>query len=217
MRVRGAGQRTKEEVSCAGSTGGVVRSAVPIASVCSGLGLGAAVRQIITETKRHLDGREEVFTCEALAVSPRLALVVFHHRAARDAGGFHIPAGSRTLGFFWPGRHYNLYRFTGPDGAPIAYRFDVVTGVRARAGRVVFTDLLLDVWIPPGGPPRVEDADEVEAARQSGLLSGHHLAVIDRTRRLLVREWPRIVREAEAEIVRLAVGVDGEAATSRAT
>lgn len=158
--------------------------------------------QTIIETKRHLDGREETFACDALAVSPRLALVIFHHRAARDVGGFHFPAGSRTFGFFWPGRHYNLYRITGPDGSPIAYRFDVVDHVRVRDGHVTFTDLLLDLWLPPGGPPRVEDEDEVEAATAAGLLDARRLGLIERTRRLLLRAWPRIVAEAEEEMTK---------------
>lgn len=151
----------------------------------------------VIEIKRHLDGRSETFTCDALAISSRLMLVVFHHQLARTAGGFLIPAGSRTYGFFWPGRTYNVYRFTTPDGAAIAYRFDVVDGVQVRAGQVAFLDLLLDIWLPPGGPPRVEDEEEVAAATTAGLLNGRHLAIIARTRRLLLRDWPRIVAEVE--------------------
>src|SRR5262249_31057229 len=123
------------------------------------------------------------------------------HTAARDADGFHFPVGSRTYGFFWPGRHYNLYRFTGPDGAVIARRFDVVDGVRVRRGHVRFTDLLLDVWLPPGGPPRVEDEGDVPRAVAAGLLSPRRLAIITATRRLLVQRWPRIVAETERELM----------------
>lgn len=157
----------------------------------------------IRETKQLLDGRRQTFDCDAVAAGPRLVIVRFAHPAARAAGGFHVPEGSSTYGFFWPGRHYNLYRFTGPDGAVIAYRFDVVDGVRVGPAHVRFTDLLLDVWLAPGGTPRVEDEDEVATAEASGLLSPRRAAIIARTRRLLEQAHPRIVAEAERELAAL--------------
>ena len=105
----------------------------------------------IRETKRTLDGRRQSFDCGLVAVTPRLAIVRFDHTAARSAGGFFFPEGSHTFGFFWAGRHYNLYRFTGPDGAVIAYRFDVVDSVRITPAHIGYTDLYLDAWLPPGG------------------------------------------------------------------
>ncbi len=151
----------------------------------------------IRETKHTLDGRVQSFDCGLVAISPRLAVVRFEHTTARSAGGFTIPTGSHTVGFFWTGRHYNLYRFTAPDGSVIAYRFDVVDGVRITPGHVRFTDLLLDVWLAPGGAPRVEDENEVAAAGEAGLLSPRRRAIIDRTRRLLERDHGRIVAEIE--------------------
>lgn len=160
----------------------------------------------IRETKRSLDGRAQGFDCGLVSVTPRLAIVRFEHTAARTAGGFHLPAGSHTYGFFWARRHYNLYRFTAADRSVIAYRFDVVDGVRITPGHVGYTDLYLDAWLPPGGPLRIEDEDEVAAAAAAGLLGPRRLALIDATRRLLERAYPRIAAEAERE---LAAHVDG--------
>jgi hypothetical protein len=157
----------------------------------------------IHETKRTLDGRRQSFDCGLVAVTPRLAIVRFEHPAARSVGGFFFPIGSHTLGFFWAGRHYNLYRFTGPDGAVIAYRFDVVDSVRVTPDHVGYTDLLLDAWLPPGGDPRVEDEDEVAQAEAAGLLTPRRRTIIERTRRLLERHHHRIVTEAERELVNL--------------
>lgn len=154
----------------------------------------------IRETKRTLDGRRQTFECGLASVTARLAIVRFEHPAEAWRAGFYFPAGSYTLGFFWAGRHYNLYRFTGLDGAVIAYRVDVVDAVRITPEHVGYTDLLLDAWLLPDGPPRVEDEDEVEAAIAAGLLSPRRQAIISRTRRLLERSWPRIVAEAEAEL-----------------
>jgi hypothetical protein len=154
----------------------------------------------IRETKRTLDGRRQTFECGLLTVTPRLAIVRFEHRSAGSRGGFFFPAGSHTLGFFWSGRHYNLYRFTAPDASVIAYRFDVVDAVRITPSHVRYTDLLLDAWLAPAGVLRVEDEDEVDAARAAGLLSPRRLAIIERTRRLLERSHRLIVAEAEREL-----------------
>lgn len=162
----------------------------------------------ITEIKRTLDGREQRFDCTALHVTPRLALVRFDHPAARDAGGIHIPVGSWTIGHFWRGRAYNLYRFTAPDGSVLGYRFDVVDGVRITDGRVRFTDLLLDCWLLPGGVPVFEDQDEVVEADEAGLLSPRRRAIIARTHGLLEREHARIIAGAERELAGLLV-LDG--------
>jgi predicted RNA-binding protein associated with RNAse of E/G family len=138
-----------------------------------------------------------------VAVSARLAIIRFDHPQEAWRGSFFFPAGSYTLGFFWAGRHYNLYRFTRPDGAVIVYRFDVVDAVQITPQHVRYTDLLLDAWLPPGGPLRVEDADEAEAAARAGLLSPRRRAIIERTHRLLERAWPRIIAEAERELTLL--------------
>ncbi len=174
------------------------------------LGAGAAKRPqgsrvlhaiaSILETKRHLDGRRERFTCDLIAESPRLAIVRFTHAGPRTAGGFYFPAGSVTIGFFWAGRHYNLYRITGPDGGVIVYRFDVVDAVHLTPGHVSYTDLLLDVWVTPDGRLQVEDEDEVHAAEAAGRLSARRRQIIARTRVWLTRAHPRIIAEAEREL-----------------
>lgn len=158
------------------------------------------MRETIQETKVTLDGLQQTFECGVIALSPRLVIVRFEHPASRRAGEFLIPAGSITYGFFWPGRHYNLYRFTASDGSVIVYRFDVVDGVRITPGRVRYTDLLLDAWLTVTGDIRFEDEEEVAAAEAAGILSPRRRAIIARTRRLLARAHARIVTEAERDL-----------------
>ena len=136
-------------------------------------------------------------------MSPRLAVLLFPHPSERRAGGFLFPAGSRTYGFFWARRHYQLYALHAPDGALIAHRFDVVDEVRLRPDRVEYLDLALDVWVDPSGRAWTEDEDEVAELASQGLLSPARLAVIERTKRLLLARHPRIVAEARDEVRRL--------------
>jgi len=154
----------------------------------------------IIETKRMLDGRRQTFACDALHMTPRLAVVHFAHTVARTAGGFTIVAGSYTLGFFWRARPYNCYRFTAPSGSVVAYRFDVVDRVTIRPGQIGYRDLLLDFYVSPTGAVTVEDEDEVAAALSAGVITPALAQRIAATRRLLERNHARIIAEVEAAV-----------------
>jgi hypothetical protein len=161
-----------------------------------------------TEIKHTLDGREQSFETALIAATPRLAIVRFDFTGSTyaNAGGFSIPPGSYTTGFFWRDRTYNLYHICHADGSPIADRFDVIEGVRIRPDRVQFTDLLLDLWVSPLGESRFEDEDEVQDYRERGLLTDRQFATIERTGRYLNRNHLRIVVAALAEMERLLGG-----------
>ena len=157
----------------------------------------------VLEVKRFPRGGQETYRCLALDMSPRLAVLLFPHPSERRAGGFLFPAGSRTYGFFWARRHYLLYVLRRPDGALIAHRFDVVDEVRLRPGRVEYLDLALDIWVDPSGRAWTEDEDEVAELASQGLLSSQRLALIERTKRLLLASHRRIAAEARDDLRRL--------------
>ena len=146
----------------------------------------------IIEVKRHLDGREEVFECERILVTPNEAVVRFDIPV--DVG--RVPAGTLTLGFFWRWRTYNLYRFVSPESDVLGYRFDVVSDVRIAPDRVMYLDLLLDVLVDQDGTITVEDEEDVTEAVSAGLLTDQQLRTIGRTRDQLERSHDRIVRNA---------------------
>lgn len=151
----------------------------------------------ITEVKRHPDGGEHRFECELMLRTSRVAVVRFRHWRGRSYGGFSIPRGSVTHGFFWPRRPYLVYRMVAPDGAPIADRYDIVEDVRVSEDEVSYLDLLLDIWVAPGGAVTVEDEEEVEDFAARGLLSPEQVAKIERAQGLVLRRHGAIVREAE--------------------
>ena len=157
----------------------------------------------ITEVKRHLEGDAHRFDCELLLRRPELVVVLFRHWRERTAGGFSIPRGSRTYGFFWRRRPYSLYRIVEPDGGLIAHRYDVVADVRLDEREVSYLDLLLDIWIAPDGAVLVEDEDEVAHQARRGLLSREQVRGIERARALILRRHPAVAREAARLLERL--------------
>jgi predicted RNA-binding protein associated with RNAse of E/G family len=164
---------------------------------------------LVREIKRTLDGREQVFETEGLVSNSRLAIVRFEFLQDRRAGGFLFPRRGYTLGFFWAYRHYLLYRFCGPDGALIAHRFDIAARVRLRPGLVTYDDLAVDLWVSPGGETRVEDEDEMAVFVEQGKVGGRALALVERTKHLLLSQHARIVNEATNELAAIASsGID---------
>jgi len=146
----------------------------------------------ILEVKQHLDGREEVWECDRVLVTPNEAVVRFQIPVDVPVA----PAGTMTVGFFWRWRNYNLYRFQSPEGAVMGHRFDVVSEVRIAPDRIRYLDLLLDVLVAPDETVTVEDQDDVDRAAAEGLLTTKQLQTIERTRDLLVRSHAQIVHEA---------------------
>jgi hypothetical protein len=153
----------------------------------------------ILEVKRHLDGREEVFECDRILVTPNEAVVRFEIPV--DVG--RVPAGTLTLGFFWRWRTYNLYRFVSPESEVLGHRFDVVSEVRIAPDRVMYLDLLLDVLVDEDGAITVEDEKDVTEAVSAGLLTDQQLRTIERTRDQLTRSHERIVRDAMAMVLNI--------------
>jgi uncharacterized protein DUF402 len=150
----------------------------------------------ILEVKRHLDGREEVFECERVLVTPNQAVVRFQIPVAVGA----VPPGTLTLGFFWRWRNYNLYRFVSPDSEVLGHRFDVVSEVRIAPDRVKYLDLLLDVLVGADETVTLEDEEDVDQAVDKGLLTSKQLRTIQRTRDLLLRNHRHIVRDAMSTV-----------------
>ena len=149
----------------------------------------------ITEVKHHLDGREERFECDLLLMGDDVALVRFAFSQDRpyEDGPFRLPTGQIvTLAAFWENRSYLVYRLIDEDGQLIGHRFDVCADVRL-GDEIHYTDLLLDVWMPPDGSIHVLDEHEVEAAIADGLISRAQAAHIGETRQYLQANAAHVV------------------------
>lgn len=78
------------------------------------------------------------------------------------------PAGRKLIRtdcrmFFWPGRLYTLVEQYGPKGL-VEIAMDIATNHGIHDGRCVYTDHELDVVMPAGREPFVEDEDEFAEA-----------------------------------------------------
>jgi len=148
----------------------------------------------ITEIKRHLDGREERFTCGLLHRTPDLIVIEF----VAEPGSPFYGRMSRSEGYFWAGRPYLMYRIFGVDGRLAGYRFDACRDVRFGDDFVEFTDLLLDFRFSPEGAFTIEDEDELEAALALGLVDEADYDLAHLARELVETGFEALLQEIRA-------------------
>ena len=75
-----------------------------------------------------------------------------------------LEEGSSVVWFTFPGAWHDIGRFHRADGTFTGFYANVLTPVEMEEGAWHTTDLFLDVWLPPDGPPRILDEDELDEA-----------------------------------------------------
>lgn len=100
-----------------------------------------------------------------------------------------LPGGSALLWFSYPGRWYEVAALHDPIGRLLGWYTNLVRPpeLEGRVWRI--DDLLLDVWLPRDGTPRVLDRDELRQVRERGWLEEREVERAE-------RECSRIVSRA---------------------
>lgn len=86
-------------------------------------------------------------------------------------GAAAVPAGGATLWFTYPGRWYEVAAFHDTAGRLLGWYTNFVRPPRLEGREWRVEDLCLDLWLPPGGEPRVLDREELAEARELGWVS----------------------------------------------
>jgi predicted RNA-binding protein associated with RNAse of E/G family len=153
---------------------------------------------LIREVKRRLRGAPKEFDVELLLRQGTLTLVRFVTTTAMKGDENRFPPGSYTYGYFWDDRNYNIYRMHLPDGSLYAHRFDLLKNAGFDGKRLEWTDLLLDVWLYPGGRVQWKDEDQLEEYLSKGWMSLEDGELVLRTRLLLEASLQEIAAEADS-------------------
>lgn len=64
---------------------------------------------------------------------------------------------------------FSIVEYHDPAGRVLGYYCDIVTPLRRDGDEYFLTDLILDLWVSPGGHATEVDRDEFEAALASGM------------------------------------------------
>lgn len=147
--------------------------------------------EYITEIKTTLDGRSKRFDCELLRLDPpRECIVIYRMPRDVELEGLLLPAGTVSLGYFWPHKPFNLYQWVDDRRRTLALYFNICDNTRIGADRIAWRDLCVDVMFTPDLRCRVLDEDElpddidpalrdyIEAARDALLTDPAHLLAV---------------------------------------
>lgn len=94
-------------------------------------------------------------------------------------GEVDVPPGGAVLWFMFPGRTYEVGAVYDADGEFLGYYTNFVRPPQPETAVWHLTDLFLDVWQAPHGPPRLLDEDEMEEAAARGWIE---VEDVERTR-----------------------------------
>lgn len=91
-------------------------------------------------------------------------------------GEVEVPPGGAIVWFMFPGRSYEVGALYDQDGTFLGYYTNFVQPPRPETAVWHLTDLFLDVWQPPEGPPKLLDEDELTEAAQRGWVGTEDVA-----------------------------------------
>ncbi len=127
------------------------------------------------EIKLHKNKPPQQFCCTLLHREPGYAVLRYVSNEPGQIADIRIGAGSTTVAHYWSGRPYVVWRMFDRTGRLIGTLFHICADVRIFADHLSYEDLLLDIWIDPGGALRILDEDELHACTARGLLSAEEL------------------------------------------
>ena len=111
---------------------------------------------------------------------------------ALPVGETEVPPGGAILWFMFPGRSYEVGSVYDENANFLGYYTNFVQPPRPETTVWHLTDLFLDVWQAPDGPPKLLDEDELTEAANRGWVSTEDVA---RTR----AEAAAVLRAARAD------------------
>ena len=115
------------------------------------------------EIKRKLDGREQRFACELVALTPSRGILRYVTDSERQVASVRLFAGCVTYAVYWPDRPYNVYWWQEPSGRSLAFYFNISDSTELGREAFRWRDLALDVLVLPDGSAEVLDEAELPA------------------------------------------------------
>lgn len=128
------------------------------------------------ETKRHLQKPDEIYRCGLLSRGAGWVILSYVSRDSASVAGRQLEPGTTTAAYYVDGEGWVLWKMSTSKGALIGHLFHIVRDLHIGDSDVSYTDLVLDLWVEPGGPEdrtlQVLDEDELSEELTAGRVSG---------------------------------------------
>lgn len=154
--------------------------------------------ETVEEVKKHKNKPDQRFTCEVVHREDDRLIVRYRATGPGRVADIDIPSGSTTVAHYRQGQGFVLWRMFAPGGGLLGTLFHICHPVRIEPARVVYEDLLLDIWVSPEGASRELDRDEVQQCLRTGQLDQDELQWIERQAAEVIKNSDRLIREAAA-------------------
>lgn len=89
-------------------------------------------------------------------------VIVYEISKSMTFTGITFPPGSKSYGYFWEQRNYNVYHWKDTIGKTIMLYFNIAKNTTILEDKVLWNDLIVDLEaFPNGREPLILDEDEV--------------------------------------------------------
>ena len=149
----------------------------------------------ILEIKRHLNKPVESYLCDLLKRGNDYIIIKYVNEQPGSVGSVTFDTGSTTYAYYRKGMGYVVWKMVDPHNVLKGYLFHICCDLQVREDRVVYLDLLLDVWIDTRGQITILDRDEVQQCAEDHMIGENELMWIAQHERQIVENWQEIVAD----------------------
>jgi uncharacterized protein len=145
-----------------------------------------------TEYKRTYFGETKVFECHLAERKANEIVIIYEISAPVRFVGLSFLPRSRSYGYFWTERNYNVYHWIGLDDRTIVFYFNISKDTKILKNSVEWQDLVVDIVAFPDGKTTIIDEDEIPKS-----MDAVDLAIIEKTKNEIFSNLKEITTEIE--------------------
>ncbi|MCK4352714.1 DUF402 domain-containing protein [candidate division WOR-3 bacterium] len=150
----------------------------------------------ILEVIKLIDNTKRMYDCELISIDEEKMIVEHIRERDYDISVAILKAGGMTRAIYWKDRNFHVWKMFAPDKELIGYYINICENVQISRKQIIWTDLVLDLWVNNSGSIYWLDEDEVKEYKLKGLLSENQISVIQKTKHYLEHNYQNIISEA---------------------
>jgi protein associated with RNAse G/E len=145
------------------------------------------------ECKRTYFEEKKVFECYLVEKRSSEVVLIYEISAPMEFLGINFLPGSRSFGYFWTEKNYNVYHWIDSNDKTIVFYFNISKDTNIFENSVEWKDMIVDIVAFPNGKTLTVDQDEVPKT-----ITADDLTIIEKTNREILSDLKKITSELDA-------------------
>jgi uncharacterized protein len=150
------------------------------------------LNEIFTEFKKTYFGETKVFECRLIERKRDEVVILYQISAPAKFVGVSFHSGSKSYGYYWTKRNYNIYHWVDNHKKTIVFYFNISRNTKILERSVEWNDMIVDVAVFPDGKTMILDEDEIPKNMDS-----NDLKLIENTKHEIFSSLEEIVTQLE--------------------